>query len=79
MGKTIQVRDVPDEVHRRLTIRARAERRSLSELIRSEIVEMARHPPMSEMLDRLGRRPVIEVPESSAEALAGERSPTNRR
>lgn len=73
MAKTIQVRDVPDDVHQRLTIRAREERRSLSELVRAEIVELARRPTMSEMLDRLAGRPVTEVPESSADALACER------
>lgn len=73
MAKTIQVRDVPDDVHQRLTIRAAEERRSLSELVRAEIVEIARRPTMSEMLDRLAGRSVIGVPESSAEALARER------
>lgn len=73
MAKTIQVRDVPDDVHQRLTIRACAERRSLSELVRAEIVEMARRPTMSEMLDRLAGRPVTVVPESSTDALARER------
>lgn len=73
MAKTIQVRDVPDDVHQRLTIRASEERRSLSELVRAEIVEIARRPTMSEMLDRLAGRLVTEVPESSADALARER------
>lgn len=73
VAKTIQVRDVPDDVHQRLTIRAAQERRSLSELIRAEIVEMARRPTMPEMLNRLAGRPVTEVPESAADALASER------
>lgn len=74
MAKTIQVRDVPDDVHRRLTERAAQERRSLSELVRAEIVEVARRPTMAEMLDRLARRPVVEVPETAAQALARERA-----
>ncbi len=73
VAKTIQVRDVPDDVHLRLTMRAAQQRRSLSELIRAEIVEIALRPTMSELLDRLAGRPVTEVPESSADALAGER------
>lgn len=76
MAKTIQVRDVPDDVHRRLTRRAKEERRSLSELVRSEIVEIATRPTMTEMLDRLTGRPLVEVPESSADALASERRGT---
>lgn len=73
MGKTIQVRDVPDDVHRRLAARAAEQRRSLSELVRAEIVEIARRPTMTEMLDRLADRPVVEVSESAADALADER------
>jgi len=73
MPKTIQVRDVPDDVHHRLTIRAAQERRSLSELVRAEIVEISRRPTMSEMLDRLAGRPVTKIPESSADALVRER------
>lgn len=72
MTKTIQVRDVPDDVHRRLTIRAAEERRSLSELVRAEIVEIAGRPTVTEMLDRLAGRRVTKMPESAADALAGE-------
>jgi len=71
--KSIQVRDVPDDVHQRLTIRASEERRSLSELIRAEIVEIARRPTMSEMLDRLAGRRVTSLPECSVDAVARER------
>lgn len=73
MAKTIQIRDVPDDVHRRLTDRATAERRSLSELLRAEITELARRPTMTEMLDRLESRERRPMPESAAEALAEDR------
>jgi plasmid stability protein len=79
VAKTIQVRDVPDDVHRRLTIRAAEERRSLSELVRAEIVQIARRPTMAEMLERLAARPATQVRESSAEALSHERSAVKRR
>lgn len=73
MGRTIQVRDVPDDVHKRLTMRAAHGRRSLSELVRAEIIEIARRPTMAEMLERLASRPVTDVPESPTDALADER------
>lgn len=73
MAKTIQVRDVPDDVHQRLALLAAQERRSLSELVRAQLVEIARRPTMAEMLARLATRPVADVPESTAEALADER------
>ncbi|MGO1563075.1 MAG: FitA-like ribbon-helix-helix domain-containing protein [Actinomycetaceae bacterium] len=77
MGRTIQIRDVPDDVHRQLTARAAEERRSLSELLRAEIIELARRPTMVEMLDRLAGRPELDVPEPSADALAQERAETD--
>ena len=74
MSKTIQVRDVPDDVHHRLTVRAAERRLSLSELVRAELVELARRPTMSEMLERLAERPVADVPETAAEAIRRERA-----
>lgn len=74
MAKTIQIRDVPDDVHRRLAARASEERRSLSELLRAEAIELTRRPTMAEMLNRLANRPRLDVPESSAEALVQERA-----
>lgn len=74
MAKTIQIRDVPDDVHQRLAARAAEERRSLSELLRAEAIEIARRPTMKEMLDRLASRPKLDVPESAAEALDKERA-----
>ena len=73
VAKTIQVRDVPDDVHARLTARAAEQRRSLSELIRAEIVQVARRPTMAEMLERLSDRPLTELPETPADALGRER------
>lgn len=79
MSKTIQIRDVPDDVHQRLTARASEERRSVSELLRAEIVQLGRRPTMTEMVERLASRPKEHVPESSAEALAQERPETDFR
>lgn len=74
MPKTIQVRDVPDDVHHRLTVRAAEQRLSLSELVRAELIELARRPTMAEMLERLAQRPIVDVPETAAEAIGRERA-----
>lgn len=59
MSKIIQVRNVPDQVHHRLTVRAAEQRKSLSDLVLGELEEIASRPTMSEMLERLeGREPV---------------------
>jgi antitoxin FitA len=73
MAKTIQVRDVPDDVHHRLVIRAAEERRSLSEFIRLQLVRLAEQPTLAEMLQRLQRRPVLDPHETAADAIRAER------
>jgi len=56
-----------------LTVRAAEERVSLSELVLAELIDLGTRPTMSEMLDRLARRPTIELGESAAEAIRQER------
>ena len=79
MSKTIQVRDVPDDVHHRLTIRAAQQRLSLSEVVRADLVQLARRPTMDEMLERLASRPALEAPETAAGAIAAERGDADGR
>lgn len=69
MSKVIQVRDVPDDVHRRLKARAAEEGRTLSELVRIELVEVARRPTLSEVLERIREREPVAVDEVAADAV----------
>ena len=69
MGKTIQVRDVPPAVHRRLKARAAEHGRTLSELVREHLEDAARRPTMAEMLDRLGSAQPVDAGEPSADAV----------
>jgi plasmid stability protein len=57
MSKMIQIRNVPDEVHRRLKIRAAQEGMTLSDLLAREARELAERPTLAEMLERLTRAP----------------------
>jgi antitoxin FitA len=52
----IQVRDVPEDVHRTLKARAAAQGRSLSDLVRDEVVRAARTPTPEELDDRIRAR-----------------------
>ncbi len=56
MARTIQVRHVPDEVHRTLRVRAVAAGMSLSDYLLAEIVRVAERPPVAEVLARAGGR-----------------------
>jgi plasmid stability protein len=69
MGTLIQVRDVPDEVHRRLKARAASGGLSLSEYLRNELERVAASPTPEELLSRLQSRKPVQPPETSAEAL----------
>lgn len=63
--KTIQVRRVPDQVHRALVARAAAAGVSLSEFVLSELERVADRPPVADLLararSRSGGAPVHEI------------------
>ena len=54
--KTIQVRGVPDAVHRVLRTRAAAAGVSLSDFALEELERVAERPPVAEVLRRAGSR-----------------------
>jgi len=54
--KTIQIRDLDDEVYRALSRRAAEEGVSVPELLRTEAARLASRPSISEWLDRTRRR-----------------------
>lgn len=63
MGKLVQVRDVPAEVHRTLKLRAVGSGRSLSEYLRTELARLATLPTPDEVRARLRQRPPVKVRE----------------
>jgi plasmid stability protein len=56
MGRNIQIRDVPDEVHRKLATRAASAGLSLTAYLRAELTRMAERPPVAEVLARAAAR-----------------------
>jgi antitoxin FitA len=54
--KTIQVRKVPDDVHRVLRTRAAAAGVSLSDYALGELERVAQHPPVADVLARARAR-----------------------
>jgi plasmid stability protein len=54
--KTIQIRNVPDEVHRALRTRAAAAGVSLSDYARDELERAVERPPVSDVLRRARSR-----------------------
>ena len=78
MSKMIQIRNVPDDLHRRLKARAAMEGMSLSDYLLSEVRSLAEQPTLREWFDRLHqmhREEPVKLSESSADiirALRGE-------
>ncbi len=57
MSRMIQIRNVPDEVHRRLRVRAAREGITLSEMLGREARRLADQPSPEELRERLLGRP----------------------
>lgn len=70
---TIQIRNVPDEAHRRLKARAAREGQSLSEYALSELLRALERPSRREFLERLEAEEPFEIPGGAAAWLRAER------
>lgn len=73
MSKTLQVREVPEDVHRTLKVRAALAGLSLSDFVLRELERVARRPSREELYERLRRRQPVELEMSAAELIAAER------
>ncbi len=73
MSKMIQIRNVPDALHRKLKTRAANNGMSLSDYLLSELREIADLLTMQEMQRRLDSREPVELPFSAAELIRQER------
>jgi plasmid stability protein len=74
MSVMIQIRNVPERIHRRLKARAAEEGVSLSDLLLREATRLAETPSRAEVLDRIRRRSEVVPPEPIAAAVRAERS-----
>ena len=74
MGKMIQMRHVPDELHRKLKSRAAMEGLTLSDYLVREITKLADRPTMAELRDRIERRSSVVVKTKPAKAVRAERN-----
>lgn len=69
----VQIRNVPEELHRRLRARAAMEGTTVSDLLLHELERFMARPTKNEVLDRISRRDPVHTEESSAEAIERER------
>ena len=66
MSKMIQLRNVPDALHRGLKARAAMAGMSLSDYLMLEIKEIANLPTMDDWLDELATREPVKLREPAA-------------
>lgn len=73
MPKMIQLRNVPDSLHRRLKARAALEGLSLSDYLLAELRRFGEKPTLREMRDRLSHRQPVRTRVPPADAVREER------
>ena len=73
MAKMIQIRNVPDEVHRKIKARAALAGMSLSDYLLDEIRQSAERPTLGELRERLARRKPFNPRVSPAAVIRSER------
>lgn len=73
MPKMIQLRHVPDPLHRQLKAKAALEGLSLSDFLLREVALVAQRPTLAELRQRLARRQPVQPELPPAAAVRAER------
>ena len=73
MPSMIQIRHVPDPLHRKLKARAAQEGKSLSDYLLREIERIAERPTLEEMKERLALLPPVHPRRPPAQIIREER------
>ena len=69
----IQIRNVPQKIHRQLKSRAALKGMSMSEYILQELAKSLKRPTREELLDRIAKLPKAELQPSPAEVIRADR------
>jgi antitoxin FitA len=78
MSTMIQIRNVPDALHRELKSRAALAGMSLSDYLLAEIRQVAERPTLDELRARLQSRPATNPSVTPSDAVRRERDRTER-
>ena len=73
MSKMVQIRNVPDALHRTLKARAAASGQTLSDYLLGEVERLAARPTRAEMLARLHSRKRVTLKTPAAVVIREER------
>jgi plasmid stability protein len=70
---SVQIRNVPEQLHRELKVRAAQSGMTLSDYLLAEIRDLAVRPTMHQWLDEVSRREPVQTSLTSSEAIHLER------
>ena len=73
LPKMVQIRNVPDTLHRKLKVRAAASGQTLTDYLLAELERLATRPTRSEMLARLHSRKRVTLKTPAAVVIREER------
>jgi plasmid stability protein len=73
MSKMIQIRNVPDDVHRELKVRAAQAGMSLSDFLNAELMRLVAHRPLAELAADMEYEPALRPGEAASAVRAGRR------
>ncbi len=73
MSTMIQIRNVPDSIHRQVKSRAALAGMSMSEYILRELERLLERPTRAELLDRVAALPPLDLDPEPAEVIRQER------
>jgi hypothetical protein len=74
MSKMIQVRNVPERLHRELTRRAKSRGQALTDYIQELLEREVARPPAAEVFDRIEARPRVKLGRAAADLIRDERA-----
>lgn len=73
MSRMVQIRNVPDALHRKLKVRAAESGHTLSDYLLAELERLAARPTRSEMLTRIHGRKRVTLKTPAAVVIREER------
>ena len=73
MSRMVQIRNVPDSLHRKLKVRAAGAGQTLSDYLLAELERLASRPTRDEMLARIHGRKRVTLKRTAADVIRQER------
>jgi plasmid stability protein len=73
MARNLQVRDIPDRLHRELKRRAKARGIPLTDYVQGILEREIERPPAEEVFERIRNRPSVDLGRPAADIIREER------